>query len=104
MIGTLAGGRERANSQFDPVPRPYSPPFAARLWEAAAAALQPRLADRAWIYVELGAGTAFDAPPGWRLHRQAGSREARNLLYLSEKRDPAATLADSFPGTGSVSS
>ena len=98
-LGWLAG---EVGGRFDVAF--LDPPFAAGLWEAAAAALQPRLADRSWVYVELGAGSPFEAPPGWRLHRQAGGREARNLLYLSEKRDPAATLADSFPGTGSVSS
>lgn len=79
------------------------PPFDAGLWQAAVAALQPRLAENAWVYVELAASAAFTAPPGWRLHREGGTREARHLLFQSGKRDPAATLAGSFPGAGTES-
>ncbi len=79
------------------------PPFDAGLWQAAAAALQPHLADRAWVYVELAAQAGFVPPPGWRLHREGGSREARHLLFRAEKPDPAATLAGSSPGAGPAS-
>jgi 16S rRNA (guanine966-N2)-methyltransferase len=79
------------------------PPFDAGLWQSAAAALQPHLADRAWVYVELAAAASFVPPPGWRLHREGGSREARHLLFRAEKRDPAATLAGSSPGAGPTS-
>ena len=76
------------------------PPFAAALWQAAASALQPRLAAQAWVYVEIAQGQAFEPPPGWRLHRQAQSRETRQLLFQAESPAPAATLAGSFHGAG----
>ena len=79
------------------------PPFSAGLWQPAAAALQPRLAPSAWVYVELAAAAAFEPPRGWRLHREGGSREVRHLLFRAEKRDPAATLAGSIPGAGTES-
>lgn len=80
------------------------PPFAAGLWDAAARALLPSLAPSAWVYVELAANAGFQPPAGWRLHREAGGREARHLLFRAEKHDPAATLADSLPGAGPPSS
>jgi 16S rRNA (guanine966-N2)-methyltransferase len=98
----LAGGAHGADTRFDIAF--LDPPFAAGLWDVAAAALHPWLADPAWIYVELAAGASFNPPPGWRLHRESGTREARHLLFQSEKRDPAATLGGSFPGAGTASS
>jgi 16S rRNA (guanine966-N2)-methyltransferase len=81
------------------------PPFDAGLWQQAAAALQPQLADSAWVYVELAAAAAaaFAPPTGWRLHREGGSREARHLLFRAERREPAATLAASSLGAGPAS-
>ena len=79
------------------------PPFDASLWQPAVAALQPHLADRAWVYVELAAQASFAPPAGWRLHREGGSREARHLLFQAEKPDPAATLAGSSLGAGPAS-
>ena len=76
------------------------PPFQAGLHESAARALQPWLAPRAWIYVELAAGTDFVAPAGWRLHRQGGSRGARQLLFRADSGAGAATLAGSSSGAG----
>ncbi len=76
------------------------PPFSAGLWQAAAQALQPRLSPRAWVYVEIAQGQAFEAPAGWTLHRQGQSREARNLLFRTENPAPAATLVGSFHGAG----
>jgi 16S rRNA (guanine966-N2)-methyltransferase len=78
------------------------PPFSADLWQAAAMALQPRLAPRAWVYVELPVATAFDVPAGWTLHREAGTRQVRHLLFRAESPTGADTLPDSFQGTGIV--
>ena len=76
------------------------PPFAAGLWQAAAAALQPRLALQAWVYVELARDQAFATPAGWRLHRQGETREVRHLLFRAESPAAAATLAGRFHGAG----
>lgn len=76
------------------------PPFAAGIWQAAATALQPRLSPQAWVYVELAQGRDFEAPAGWRLHREGQSREVRHLLFRAESQGPAVTLGDSSPGAG----
>ena len=76
------------------------PPFAAGLWQAAAKALQPRLAAQAWVYVEIAQGQAFEPPADWRLHRQGQSREVRHLLFRKESPAPAATLEGRFHGAG----
>lgn len=57
------------------------PPFAEGLWGSTLAALVPRLAGRAHVYVESPAGASFALPAGWRLHREASSREAKAALY-----------------------
>ena len=72
------------------------PPFAAGLHAPAAAALAPWLAPRAWVYVEEGRDGAFVPPPGWRLHREGGTREARHRLF----RVGAGTLGDSPTDAG----
>lgn len=76
------------------------PPFGSQLLAPAVAALAPRLAPRAWVYVELPRGEEFAAPPHWRLHREGATREARHLLLRAETEHPAATLAGSLPGAG----
>ena len=76
------------------------PPFDAGLWQPAAQALQPWLARTAWVYVELARAVPFHPPEGWRLHRESSSREVRGLLFRAESANVAATLAGSFPGTG----
>lgn len=76
------------------------PPFDSQLLAPAMAALAPRLAPRAWVYVELPRGAAFAAPPHWRLHREGATREARHLLLRAETPDPAVTLAGSHTGAG----
>ena len=78
------------------------PPFQAGLWQAAAQALQPWLAARAWVYVELARSAAFDPPPSWTLHRQGQTREVRHLLYRTESLHGAATLDGNSLGTGIV--
>ena len=76
------------------------PPFAAGLHVLAAQALQPWLAARAWVYVELAKAADFPAPQGWRLHRELATREARHLLFRTESAAGAGTLAGTIPGPG----
>jgi len=57
------------------------PPFQAGVHALAVAALRPWLAERAWVYVELGKDAEFTPPEGWTLHRQGGTREVRHLLF-----------------------
>ena len=78
------------------------PPFQAGLWEAAARALSPWLADRAWVYVELARKATFAPPPGWTLHRQGQTGEVRHLLYRTERVSGAGTLSANSLGTGIV--
>ena len=75
------------------------PPFQAGLHEAALHALAPWLARRAWVYVEQGRDSVAAPPPGWRLHREGGSREARHRLYRVETAG-ADTLRDSPTDAG----
>ena len=79
------------------------PPFQAGLLDAAARGLQPWLAARAWVYVELAKASDF-APPGpWKLHRESATREARHLLFRADSPAAAGTLAGSLPAPGSPS-
>jgi 16S rRNA (guanine966-N2)-methyltransferase len=73
------------------------PPFAAGLWETAAARLQPWLAPAAWIYVEAPLAARPVLPPDWREHRRGGTREVAYALY---RRVPAGRLAGA-PGEDS---
>lgn len=57
------------------------PPFAAGLWDAALAALLPKLRERAWLYVESPVDTAVPLPPGWITHREGRTREVRFALH-----------------------
>ena len=57
------------------------PPFAAGLWPQVLAALRPRLAVPAWVYVESPAASPAEVPAGWRRHRELRSREAHAGLY-----------------------
>ncbi len=60
------------------------PPFADGLWDGVLAGLAPWLADDAWLYME-SASTGSAAPgPGWRLHRESASRDARHALFRRE--------------------
>jgi len=57
------------------------PPFLDGLWDAALAGLEPWLADTAWLYLET-APDAHPVPgPGWRLHRESATRDARHALF-----------------------
>lgn len=76
------------------------PPFADGLWEPALAALQPRLATDAWVYVESPAGTVPPVPPGWALHREGQTRDVRYALYRAPAPQGAGTLRhDDSPAT-----
>jgi 16S rRNA (guanine966-N2)-methyltransferase len=57
------------------------PPFAAGLWAASLQALAPRLAEGAQVYVESPLDAVVPLPPGWALHRELRTREARAALY-----------------------
>ncbi|GGK07667.1 16S rRNA (guanine(966)-N(2))-methyltransferase RsmD [Luteimonas terricola] len=57
------------------------PPFIDGLWDEALARLDPWLADDAWLYLESPPdGPAVPPGPGWRLHRESGTRDARHVL------------------------
>ena len=70
------------------------PPFAGDLWTTALAALLPRLADDAWLYVESPAGVEPALPPEFAPHREGRTREVRFALY----RRAAATLRPQTTG------
>lgn len=57
------------------------PPFAAGLWADALAALSPRLAPRALVYVESPADARSVVPTAWAIQREIGTREVRAALY-----------------------
>ena len=94
------------------------PPFAGDagggLWARALAALEPWLADGAWLYIERPAPDAADAAPGhtaggaggaaatgpgrgWRLHREGRTRDVHYALY---RRAPEATGNPGVPVPG----
>jgi 16S rRNA (guanine966-N2)-methyltransferase len=89
-----------ADSRFDLVF--MDPPFQAGLWDAAAKALAPWLADRAWVHVELARSAAFLAPAGWTLHREIQTRDVRHQLYRVVAGSGTATLDGDSPLAGSV--
>ena len=74
------------------------PPFEAGLWQTTLAALQPRLAQGAWVYVESPPEQAPSLPPQWTLHREGRTREVRYALY----RAPGRCGADTLNGNVSV--
>ena len=71
--------REHAGSPFDIAF--VDPPFAGDAWEVVFAILPPVLSDAAWLYVESPPQRNIDPGPGWCLHREGGTRDARHLLY-----------------------
>ncbi|WP_454829834.1 16S rRNA (guanine(966)-N(2))-methyltransferase RsmD [Pseudoxanthomonas wuyuanensis] len=68
------------------------PPFAAGLWERALAALAPRLAAQAWVYVESPADALPAVPAAWTLHREGRTREVRFALYRAPAGHGTVTL------------
>lgn len=73
------------------------PPFADHLWPAALAALPPWLSPQAWLYLESPADAAVEPGPGWSLHRQGSTREARYALFRRAD-EGAVTLAPANDG------
>ena len=61
------------------------PPFAGGFWAEALAALAPRLAPRARVYVESPVDAAPALPAGWVLLRETATREVRAALYKVEQ-------------------
>ena len=90
---TLAWLQAPLHGRFDIVF--LDPPFEGGLWPRALALLPQWLADDAWLYLESPMAAAVEPPPGWRLHREGHTREARYALYRRAHGDsgPAATLA-----------
>jgi 16S rRNA (guanine966-N2)-methyltransferase len=70
------------------------PPFAAGLLDASLAALEPHLADEAWIYVEHGQDQVASIPSAWGLHRDGTTREVRYALYRRSAAAAATLPAD----------
>src|SRR5690606_2716313 len=83
------------------------PPFSAGLWGQALAAVVPLLGAGAWLYVESPVGSPVNAPAGWMMHRQGGTREVAHVLYRrlpTTSGDPGAPVdtlghAPASPGT-----
>lgn len=58
------------------------PPFAGDLWQPAIDSVMPLMADAAWLYVEMPVrGVSIALPEGWRLHREARTREVACQLW-----------------------
>jgi 16S rRNA (guanine966-N2)-methyltransferase len=74
------------------------PPFDADLWRPTLAALLPKLAPGAWLYVESPPDQAPTLPVQWTLHREGRTREVRYALY----RAPDPRRADTLNGNISV--
>jgi 16S rRNA (guanine966-N2)-methyltransferase len=74
------------------------PPFDADLWQPTLAALLPKLAQGAWLYVESPPEQAPTLPKEWALHREGHTREVRYALY----RAPDPRGADTLNGNISV--
>lgn len=75
----LAWLQRAAEARFDLVF--LDPPFAAGLWESAAARLEPWLAPGALVYVECPRATPLALPADWRLHRQGQTRDVDFALF-----------------------
>ena len=59
------------------------PPFTARLWDAAAQALELKgwLGTHALVYIEAPAATVLTLPENWRVHRESHAGAVRFALY-----------------------
>lgn len=73
------------------------PPFAAGLWDAVLQALPRSMAADAWLYVESPAGSEPPPPPGWHLHRELRTSQARAALYRGRGTGGADTLGGANP-------
>lgn len=57
------------------------PPFAGDLWDPALAALDSRMPEEAWLYVESPVDVSPMPAPIWRPYREGRTREVRYALY-----------------------
>lgn len=76
-----------AHGRFDIVF--VDPPFDAGLLQPALAALDPWLADDAWLYLETPPAGAVEPGEGWQPHREMRTRDARHALYRRTPAGPA---------------
>ncbi|TWI05023.1 16S rRNA (guanine966-N2)-methyltransferase [Luteimonas cucumeris] len=74
------------------------PPFAGNLWAGVVDLLAPWLATQAWLYLESPADSAIVPGPGWSLHREGRTREARYALYRRVADGAADTLGSVTDG------
>src|SRR5690606_5006362 len=88
---TDAAGAGRVDIVF------VDPPFSAGLWDAVLRALPPLMAPDAWLYVESPAGSEPAPPPGWHLHRELRTSQARAALYRGRGAGGADTLGEANP-------
>ncbi|KFN44940.1 16S rRNA (guanine(966)-N(2))-methyltransferase RsmD [Arenimonas oryziterrae] len=79
-----------ASARFDLVF--LDPPFDAGLWDTAARALTPWLAESAQVYVERPPAADVQLPSHWQLLREGRTRDVHYALYATENRQAAATL------------
>lgn len=86
-----AAGEARADIVF------VDPPFSADLWGAVLQALPARMADDAWLYMESPAGSEPPPPPGWYLHRELRTVQARAALYRGRGTGATDTLGPANP-------
>lgn len=73
------------------------PPFADGLWARALAAVEPRLAHGARVYVESPAEALPAVPADWVLHREGRTRDVRYALYRTPPAQPTVTLRPDDP-------
>jgi 16S rRNA (guanine966-N2)-methyltransferase len=57
------------------------PPFAGDLWAPALVALDGRMIENAWLYIESPSASAIVPGPVWRPHRDGQTRDVRYALY-----------------------
>ena len=75
----LAWLRQEQALRFDIVF--VDPPFKAGLWPAVLELLPARMANSAWMYLEMPLEHAPDVSGEWALHREGSTREVRYALY-----------------------
>jgi len=73
------------------------PPFSAGLWTDVLQALPARMKADAWLYVESPAGSEPPPPPGWHLHRELRTAQARAALYRGRGTGATDTLDAANP-------
>jgi 16S rRNA (guanine966-N2)-methyltransferase len=79
----LAPGTLHATERFDGAF--VDPPFASALWPQALEVVLPRLAPRAWLYLEGPPARLPDLPAPWTRHREGHTREVHYVLYRRDE-------------------